>query len=246
MMDYIQDQITVIMTVWKRNNYRLQLDHIKRQSHVPHQIWIYQNESHVDIEISDEEKEKYNISIIQSKDINFKFHGRFVLPLLCDTEYCTIFDDDTIPGCDWLSHALATSRKHGCIVGANGRTLDENLNYKQNTGDGCQVDVDTKVDFVGHCWFFKTDWCRNMWRDRPFTWDNGEDMHFAASCYINEGIECFVPHTTPNDHSSWPDTKAELGKDDLATWRTSSHEGIREGVINYWFDKGWRPICLRS
>ena len=148
-MGYIKDQITVIMTVWKRDNYRLQLEHIKNQSNRPHQIWIYQNESHVDIDISDEEKNEYNISIIQSRDINFKFHGRFVLPLLCDTEYCVIFDDDTIPGSRWLSHALSTSQKHNCIVGANGRTLDEDLNYKQDTGDGHPVNEDTRVDFVG-------------------------------------------------------------------------------------------------
>jgi len=245
MTDYIQNEITVIMTVWKRNNYRLQLEHIKSQSHVPHQIWIYQNESHVNIDISDEEKEEYNISIIQSKDINFKFHGRFVLPLLCDTEYCAIFDDDTIPSRNWLSHALTTSREYNCIIGANGRTLLTSSEISTaGVGDGKPVTEDTKVDFVGHCWFFKTDWCRNMWRDRPFTWDNGEDIHLAASCYLYEGIECFVPHTL--DSSTRPDTMYELGTDDVATWRTASHGSLRQGVLDYWLDKGWRPICVRS
>jgi len=119
----IKNEITVILTAWKRTHLQKQLTYILNQSKKPYQIWIYQNESHFDIQISELAKKEHNISLIQSKDINFKFHGRFVLPLLCDTEYAAVFDDDTMPGPRWLENCLDTSKRNNCIVGANGRTM---------------------------------------------------------------------------------------------------------------------------
>ena len=242
MLTYIEDEITVILTVWKRDNYRLQLQHIINQTKKPYQIWIYQNESHVNVDISESEKKEFNISIIQSKDINFKFHGRFALPLLCDTEYTAIFDDDTIPQSRWLENCLSTSKRNNCIVGANGRTLNKQLQEAHSLGDGYAIEDETKVDFVGHCWFFKTEWCKNLWKDRPFSWDNGEDIHFAASCKIYEDINCFVPSMPSNDHSLWGDTMVALGMDDYATYRKNDHGILREKIIKHWVEKGWKHI----
>ena len=244
-MDYIKNEITVIMTVWKRNNYRLQLDRIKNQTKKPYQIWIYQNESHLDIDISDKEKKEYNISVIHSKDINFKFHARFALPLLSDTEYCAIFDDDTIPNTHWLDHCLTTSKKYNCIVGANGRIIDGSVDKEIGIGDGAEVQSDTKVDFVGHCWFFKTAWCRHFWKNRPYSWKNGEDIHFAASCYISEGIECFVPIMPHSNSLLWGDTNILLGCDEHASFKKNDHTSIRTEIISHWIQEGWKPLYLQ-
>ena len=154
----LKDEITVILTVWKRNNLSQQISQLVNQTKKPYQIWIYQNESHLDLSIPEQVKRQFNISVIQSRDINFKFHGRFVLPLLCDTEYVAIFDDDTIPGSKWLENCLDTSKRNNCIVGANGRTMksgfqDSDEQHMLALGDGKPIEKETQVDFVGHCWF---------------------------------------------------------------------------------------------
>jgi hypothetical protein len=250
-VNYLKDEITVILTAWKRNYLPEQLNHIINQTKKPYQIWIYQNESHLNINIPEHLKAAHKISVIQSRDINFKFHGRFALPLLCDTEYTAIFDDDTIPGNRWLENCLKTSKRNNCIVGANGRSMKAGFeNSKEQHmiayADGQPVEEETEVDFVGHCWFFKSEWCKNIWRDRPYTWDNGEDIHFAASCQIYENIKCFVPKMPYNDRSLWGDTHSYLGADQHASWRKNTHQGIRSEIVRHWCDKGWKPIVLRK
>ena len=66
--------INVILTVWKRNNLELQLKAIEQQTANVNEIYVYQNESHIDIEHL---KEKYKFNHVHSKDVNFKFHGRY-------------------------------------------------------------------------------------------------------------------------------------------------------------------------
>ena len=247
-----KDEITAILTVWKRNNLSQQISQLVNQTKKPSQIWIYQNESHLDIRIPEEVKKQYNISIIQSKDINFKFHGRFVLPLLCDTEYVAIFDDDTIPGTKWLENCLDTSKRNNCIVGANGRTMksgfeDSNEQHMLAFGDGRPVEEEIEVDFVGHCWFFKAEWCRNLWKDRPLSWDNGEDIHLAAACQIYEGIKCYVPKMPTNDKALWGDLQPHLGSDEHASWKRGTHAKLRSDIVRYWCEKGWQPmVCKRE
>jgi hypothetical protein len=112
-MELLKDEITVILTVWKRDYLKHQIPLILKQTKKPHQVWIYQNESHLDI--PDNIRKQLNISLIQSKDINFKFHGRFTLPLLCNTEYIALFDDDSMPGEQWLENCT-TNMRHGEIL----------------------------------------------------------------------------------------------------------------------------------
>tara|TARA_R100000008_G_scaffold1988_1_gene1641 strand:- start:3545 stop:4309 length:765 start_codon:yes stop_codon:yes gene_type:complete len=252
MVEYVKDEITAILTVWKRHqNLEAQIRHLLCQTKRPHQIWIYQNESHFNIGISEETKKQYNISVIQSRDINFKFHGRFALPLLCDTEYTAIFDDDTMPGSRWLENCLDTSKRNNCIVGANGRSMKSGFEevdgqHMVSYGDGRSHEEETEVDFVGHCWFFKTSWAKNIWLDRPYTWDNGEDIHFAAACQIHEGVGCYIPRMPAADKSLWGDTQPHLGGDEHATWKKASHGDIRGEIVKYWCDKGWVPLTNRS
>ncbi len=57
-------------------------------------------------------------------DENFKFHGRFLLPLAFRTEFTCVWDDDILPGKNWLEHVLnASKRLGGALIGGNGRNL---------------------------------------------------------------------------------------------------------------------------
>jgi hypothetical protein len=250
-METIKNEITAILTIWQRNHLKKQLECIINQTKRPYQIWIYQNESHLNVQLSEEIKKEYNISIIHSKDINFKFHARFALPLLCNTEYVAIFDDDTMPGSRWFENCLYTSKRKNSIVGANGRTLKKGFEEQEgqhmtSIGGGAPVQQETEVDFVGHCWFFKTEWAKNLWMDRPYSWDNGEDIHFSAACKIHQGIRSFVPELPADDKSLWGDTQPFLGDDEHSTYKTSNHSRLRAEVSKYWCKMGWEPLCLKD
>jgi hypothetical protein len=224
--------INVILTVWKRNNLEEQLKAIDAQTASVSDVYVYQNESHVDIS---DLQEKYHFHHVHSKDVNFKFHGRFTLPLLFTSEYTAIFDDDTIPNSKWLEHCVATSRAKNCIVGGNGR------NYSGvNECNCCGSSGEKRVDIVGHCWFFRTEWIHYMWRESPPTFDNGEDIHFCASCKIHGGIDSYFPDQS--DPETWGDTKQVLGMDDHASYKRKSHTDTRTQLYEYWMKKGWTTV----
>ena len=219
----MNDKITVILTVWKRNNLEEQLEAIYDQTADLSDVYVYQNESHVDISSL---QKKYKFKHVHSKDMNFKFHGRFTLPLLFESKYTAIFDDENL--CD----------QKNCIVGANCR----NYNGKGSCGlcDGILTLEPVKCDIVGHCWFFKTEWIHHMWREKAFTFENGEDIHFCAACQVYGGIDSYIPTQTQVDIDNWGDTKPMLGTDEIATWRKPEHNSTRDQLYKYWITKGWK------
>ena len=225
----MNDDITVILTIWKRNNLEEQLERIYAQTADISDVYIYQNESHIDIYPL---KEKYNFKHIHSKDFNFKFHGRFTLPLLFDTKYTVIFDDDTMPNIEWLDHCRKLCEEKNCIVGANCR------NYRR-TGYDCGTNnkEHIKCDIVGHCWFFKTEWVHYMWREKPPTYDNGEDIHLCATCKIHGNIDTYFP--SQDRLEVLGDSNQALGCDEHATWKKAGHTDQRWGLYEYWIEKGW-------
>tara|TARA_R110002074_G_scaffold144522_6_gene292247 strand:- start:17 stop:748 length:732 start_codon:yes stop_codon:yes gene_type:complete len=241
-----KDSLTVILAIWKRDYLSKQIDCMLAQTIKADHIIVFQNENHINAgPIVDSYKQRgHNVSLIQSRDINFKFHGRYVIPLLLDTEFTAIFDDDTMPGPKWIENCFRVHRKYNCIVGANGRIITGLDSPDIGYSDGHPVKEDTLVDFVGHCCFFKTEWCRNMWRSRPATWENGEDIDLAAANEIYAGIKCYVAKQPIDDIDSWGDTESELGRDAIATWRTTTHTSLRSDVKKYWMDKGWKPLLL--
>ncbi len=251
-MEYEKDEITVIVTCWKRDNFELQMDHIVRQTLRPKQIWVYQNESHFDVSGRRIDSDGIPVSFVHSKDLNFKFHGRFTLPLLCDTEYTAIFDDDAVPGSRWLENAFRLTKERHCIVGANGRRIKKDFMsieqgfWQVGFGGPDHTDADTIVDFVGHAWLFKSDWTRNIWKDRPCSWDSGEDIHFSAACKIYEDIDSFVPRMPADDPSLNGDMMPHLGHDEHAAWRSSYHQSIRKEIVSYWISKGWKILDDRD
>jgi hypothetical protein len=242
--EHEKDQITVILTYWKRDTFRKQLVSILSQTVKPKEIWVYQNESHIDIPTVDLSGIDIPINFIHSKNKNFKFHGRFALPLLSDSEYTIIFDDDTIPGERWFENCLRLSRSRDCIIVANGRRIFENYDkpgetWQKSYGGTDFCLEDTPVDYGGHCWFYKTKWTKNMWLDKAYSWDNGEDIHFSAACKIYENIPTYVPHMPKEDRRYWGDLEGNLGQDHFATWRNPTHDSLRREITSYWVKKGW-------
>ena len=68
------------------------------------------------------------------------------------------------------------------ILGSAGVTLnsDKYIDHVR-CGWPSQNKETTRVDLVGHAWFFKRDWLQYLWREKPTTWDNGEDIRKIGS-----------------------------------------------------------------
>ena len=76
--------ISVILTAWKRESIEEQLQRLLRQTLADQiDIYVWQNESHIDLS---ELQAKYGFELIHSSK-NFKFHGRFALPLLSANQH---------------------------------------------------------------------------------------------------------------------------------------------------------------
>ena len=88
-----KDSISVILTGFKRDNFDLQIQSIKQQTIQPKNIFIYQDEEHVDLN----KYRKQGIKLIQSKDFNFGCYFIIIgLGLVIFFPFLLlIFDEDT-------------------------------------------------------------------------------------------------------------------------------------------------------
>lgn len=236
----MNETVAAILTVWKRNYFKEQVQSLLSQSIKPDIIFAYQNKKYVDPSTL---CSKYGIHIVYS-DYDFKCFGRFSVPILLGTDYCIILDDDIIPGRRWIEHCLQSCKKHNAIIGGAGRIIEKTgLNtFDQRDVGGCPpLAEDTPVDFIIHSYFFKTEWSRYMWYDRPWRFDTGEDIQFSAACKIYGGIDAIVPKQPKGARELWNTLKPELAGDEYASFRNNPHhDKEREEVINHWLKKGWK------
>jgi hypothetical protein len=83
----LPDTMTVVLTVYKRNNLLNQLQQVAKQTMQPSEIVIYQDENHVDVSsILGNFSSPLPIRHVHSTT-NQRYHGRFLLPLMFSTEY---------------------------------------------------------------------------------------------------------------------------------------------------------------
>jgi hypothetical protein len=239
--------ITVILNCYRRPyNLKMQVDALKSQSIKPKQIWLWIN--HHD-DNKDFDPSTLGVDRIFKNDYNWKFYGRFAAALLANTEYIAIYDDDTIPGKNWHKNCLDTMDTHEGMLGTHGLTQKSHRSYdlKRVGWPSYNTEVE-RVDYVGHCWFFKRKWLKYLWTEKPPTWDNGEDIQFSYCLQRYAGIETYVP-PHPRDkldlHGSL--LGAELGIDEKATSNNiaKSHKEFfteRDQCVKHAFDNGWNTV----
>jgi hypothetical protein len=235
------NDITVILNSYRRcKNLESQIDHLRNQTVPPKEIWLWIND-HEDN--SGFDFHELDVDRIFDTDHNWKFYGRFSISLLAQTEYVAVFDDDTIPGLKWFENCLETMSVSEGLLGGAGVILkgDEYLNHERVGWPSQNEDI-VEVDLVGHAWFFKRDWAHYLWTERPFSWDNGEDIQFSYSLQKHAGIPTYCPPHPEKDkdlHSSlypW-----ELGTDEKASAENNKNvfykqrdECIRQAKSNGW------------
>jgi len=239
--------ITVILNCYRRPyNLKMQVDALRSQSVKPTQIWLWIN-YHEDNK--DFDPATLGVDRVFKNDFNWKFYGRFAAALLADTEYVAIYDDDTVPGKKWHENCLNTMKTHEGILGSAGIILkDKYYVAHDRCGWPTQNKETTEVDLVGHAWFFKREWLRYLWQEKPTTWDNGEDIQFAFMAKIHGGIPTYCPPHPPEDkdlHGSILGN--ELGIDSKATSTNNavSHQRFfneRDVCVQTGIMKGWKTV----
>tara|TARA_Y100000590_G_scaffold441930_1_gene569360 strand:- start:532 stop:1245 length:714 start_codon:yes stop_codon:yes gene_type:complete len=212
-------ELSVILTAYKRDYFEEQIQAILNQtlSIPPSNIYLWQNEQHIDVT---KYREKYGIKVVRS-DENFSFYSRFVFAHLMKTEYVVILDDDIIPGKKWLENSLHLCKTKNCIVGANGRSWNQYTNKYDGFGDH-QLYREMKVDFVGHSWLFKKKWLQYLWMIEPYTYDNGEDMHFCYCAKHFGNIDSYICGRSTLDECA-DLTNNRYGTDELASCKTKQN-----------------------
>ena len=232
--------ITTILQIFKRSNYlKEQLAAIDAQTIKSKKIFIVHNEGDVKFNIPERDDIQYFYS-----SVNMKFHLRFAIGLLANTEYVSFFDDDTIPGKNWYKNCIETINKHDCICVTNGRVIHHNEHRWDCPGWGNPSEETIKVSFGGHAWFMKKKHLKYMWETEPISWNNGEDMQLSFNCRKFGNISTYVPPHPINDKSKWGSLKGtELGSDAVASWITNpTHFNERWDIIDTYAKLNYKLI----
>ncbi|HVC92190.1 MAG TPA: hypothetical protein VND64_00790 [Pirellulales bacterium] len=238
--------ITTIITVYRRLHTLAPLiGAVWGQSIPPGAVWVWANEP------GEEMSARFRsarIDRLVTCNPNAYFHGRFALALLAPTEYVAIFDDDSIPGCDWFANCLETMARTPGILGTAGLTL-HGPSYASRTMHGWQRPNDSaiEVDLVGQAWFLRTEWLRYLFAERPVTGTNGEDIELAARAWRQAGIRSYCPPHPAGDLRRWGSTRGmELGVDQVAaSVSRPNHLAERERIVQAEIAAGWQPLCMR-
>lgn len=241
----MDNTITAILTVWKRDHLEEQLLALLGQTLSPQVIWVQQTQHHVNVD-SVVSKYRDHIKYICWED-NPGVFGRFESVKDVTTSYVYIIDDDIIPGPGFLEKALETSKRLNAIVCPNGRLLNIRNNQTEVfVGDGYEFQhsfctVDKEVDFGNNSWFFKKEWIDMFLLESPLFRNNGEDIHLSATCKQYGNIPTFVPRQIKPYESG--NIKRVYSTDEFALHKKVGFGWERVRVIKKFRNSGWVLQC---
>ena len=240
-MNY-EKQVTVILTVWKRNHLEEQIEAFLHQSKPPYEIWVQQTQNHVNV---DDTIEKYSERVRYFYyEENKGVYGRFESVKDILTEYVYIVDDDIIPGVDFLDLALTKSVELNAVISPNGRILNPETNLTYNfIGDGYWFEhsfctKDTLVDFGNNAWLFKAEWIKYFLNYSPLYRNNGEDIQLSASLKILGDIDTYVPKQLIPYESG--NIRWHYSSDEHALHKRQDFQKERAGIVQRFRNEGWR------
>ena len=244
-IDNDNNDITAILTVYKRPGYvEQQIAALRTQTRPPTQIWLWCNESGSPIPDFSNIADRVIVS-----NFNWKFFGRFALANLVQTKYIALFDDDILPQPQWFENCLQTIVSgHDGILGGSGVLLPSEGGYsaKEKVGwNGKHSTTVETVDLVGHAWFSDKRHLRHMWREEPFSWDNGEDIHLSCMALKYDGIKTYVPPHPEDAPALWscdPQFGKIAGGGAAATYKRSDHQPIRDAAVRHYCSNGWKIV----
>jgi len=239
--------ISIILNVYKRPDMlEKQINAILNQSITiePKNIHIWYNKSDVA-----QYAPKNNKIKTYYANYNTKFFGRFLIPQLITTPFVAMFDDDVLPQKNWFKNCLNTieSNESNGILGGSGVILKSKsyTPFEKVGWNGKHNDKIRRVDLVGHAWFFRQEWGKYLWYEKPYSWDNGEDIMFSYLAQKYGNINTFVPPHPENNKEMWStDSKisTKVGGDKNSSWRKGSHLKLRNEICKYCINNGWKTV----
>lgn len=245
-----KDGITVILNVYKRAGYLAeQVAALRAQTRPPEKIYVWCDESDAGPlpDFSD------IVDGVIASNHNWKFWSRFALAGMARTKYVAVIDDDILPQPRWFENCLHTIA-NGCdgILGGYGVLLPAEGGYsaKEKIGwSGRHSPQAEVVDMVGHSWFCNKRHLAHMWREEPYSWDNGEDLHISYTALKYGGIKCYIPPHPPDAPDMWscnPQFGKIAGGGAAATYKRPDHQPIRDAAVRHYQANGWETLARQE
>jgi hypothetical protein len=226
--------VTAILNVWNRHTLCRQLDALLGQTAPPAHIWVCVFGPSPLFEAAGAAVASYNdsrIVLLRSRH-NLKYYGRFQMAMLAPTPYFHVIDDDMIPGRRYVEALLHVSRlrppnarrrllgsigwllpppQAGLTFGSYRSTANDSGGlYVPDVAYGISVDRLLEVDYLCSMWFGQTRWLRQLWRDRPLTFDTGEDFHLSHMLRKYARVDSFVMPVSAGQPETWGYTDHRL------------------------------------
>lgn len=235
--------ISVILNGFKRPRLlKEQADAINNQTEQT-RLYVWQNTGQIDPEVE-------RGAICASSNYNFGVWARFAFALNCNTKYVCVFDDDTIPGKNWLKNCKDTISINRGLLGTVGVIFND-LSYRNYDRVGWpNPNAETqKTDIVGHSWFFEREMLCDFWRESepPIHNLSGEDVHFSYSIQKYSGLGTYVPPHPESDLSLWgsqPHTAISYGVGSEAI-SSNCHASHFSANLLHYYNKGFKYIRFK-
>lgn len=227
---------SVILTGYKRPEYlSAQIEAVFSQTIKPSSVYVWVNNVSCFEDVHDE-----RVKFIRS-DENFSFWARFYFLGMVRSEFILLLDDDTIPGKKWVQNCYDSFKKQPGIYGTNGIKLRGDF-YYPNTCFGWKNPNEkaVHVHLVGHSWFFKQEYVQYMTKEKPLTYENGEDIFFSYSCKKYGGLNTYVPPHPKDDKEMWGSVSGHKGEDGKGVSKDlENHYSVRTSIVKHYMSKGW-------
>lgn len=234
--------IGIVLTCYKRPHLLTdQLQAIRRQSVPASEVVIWDNGSGADIAswpLHDNE------SVVRCSK-NWGVWPRFLFAACLKTEYVAVFDDDTMPGHDWLSNCLDTIEglPTFSLLGAVGVLFPDGTRANRGyVGWKNPMNEAVHADIVGHAWFCRRELLDWFVIDHDAGPTFGEDYTLSARARELGGVVACPPHP-PNDLAKWGSLRGlELGSDEHALYRQPAEECKKTAVHEALRKRGWKVV----
>ena len=244
--------ISVILNGYKRLDFlERQIQAIYEQSIPVKEIFIWQNQS----EDNKNLPFKLDKKIIHiNSSYNYGVWARFSAALNCKSEFICIFDDDTIPGNNWLKNCLDTLEEKQGLLGTRGVRFASDKEYIVGDEYGWNNPNSEimEVDIVGHSWFFKREWLSCYWRELPDIKSSsfvGEDIHFSYTLQKYLNLSTYVPPHPKNNKSLWGSTydyAMTIGTDNNAISYNSERQKEMSDSLVFYINNGFKLKYLED
>jgi len=234
--------ISAIIFTYKRPIYfQEQLNAIRNQAISPTEIIV----GH----LANEKTKNFDFSKVD-KIIKFEYdpgiYAKFITATAAKGNFIAIFDDDVIPGTQWLENCLNCFRKKEGLYGSFGGRLTRNSYKGVQKFGGLRHKNDSieEVDFIGQSWFFPFEYLHYFWKEKPPFYNNAEDIFFSYILQKYANIKSFITPYPKKDKDLWGSIHPEYGIDKNALFLRDrwEHNVLRNEIVRLLIERGWNLI----